>query len=169
MQKLENIFRLVFFLVFSAIGICAVALAVLGPEWKNLYQLNSAVRQIEQSNQKIEEIIKDHQILSAQISNDANILKRIAPLTLGEQPEGPNQPVAKITADTLARAKAILEQQQTQDNSDSPEVPKWLQRCTTVDGRIILFTAGSGLVVVSFACFGVKKSNIKNEKRRMTN
>jgi hypothetical protein len=166
MQKLENIFKLVFFLVFSATGICAVALAVLGPEWKSLYQLNSAIRQTEQGNQKIEEIIKDHQILSAQISKDANILKRIAPLTLGEHLEEPNQPVAKITADTLARAKAILEQQQTQDNSDSPEVPRWLQRCTTVNGRIILFAAGTGLVVVSFACFGGKKSNIKVKKEK---
>jgi hypothetical protein len=164
MQKLENTFRLVFFLVFSAIGICAVALAVLGPEWKSLYQLKDAIRQTEQSNRKIEEIIKDHQILSAQISNDANILKRIAPLTLGQQLQEPNQPVAKITADTLARAKAVLEQQQTQDSPDNPEVPKWLQRCTTVKNRITLFAAGAGLVAISFAYFGRKISNIKNEK-----
>jgi DNA-directed RNA polymerase sigma subunit (sigma70/sigma32) len=157
MQKLENIFRRVFFLVFSAAGICAVALTVLGPEWKSLYQMEAAVKQTEQNNRKIEEIIKDHQMLSAQISKDANILKRLAPLELGEQLDEPNQPVAKITADTLARAKAVLEQQQTQDDSDSSGVPKWLQRCTTAENRIILFAAGAGLVVISFACFGRKE------------
>jgi hypothetical protein len=148
-------------MVFSAAGICAVALAVLGPEWKNFYYLKAAVKQTEQNNQKIEEIIKDHQILTAQINADANILKRIAPVMLGVEPCEPNQPVAGITADTLLRAKAVLEQQQAQESSDNSEMPKWLQRCTTVENRIILFTAGAGLIVVSFACFakrGDKKS-----------
>jgi hypothetical protein len=161
MQKLEKIFRLLLFLVFGTAGICAVALAVLGPDWKSLYQLKAAIRETEQNNQKIEEIIKDHKILSAQIGSDANILKRIAPITLGQQPDEPNQPIAKITADTLARAKAVLEQQQTQDGSANPEVPKWLERCTTDGNRTILFAAGGGLVVVSFACFGGKKTNKK--------
>jgi hypothetical protein len=165
MQKLENIFRLFFFLVFCAAGTCAVALAVLGPEWKSLYQLKAAIRQTEQNNRKIEEIIKDHQILSAQITSDANILKRIAPVTLGQQLQDANQPVARITADTLARAKDIL-RQQTQDGSDSPEVPQWLQRCTAARNRIILFAAGTGLVVVSFACFGKRKSNVKMKKEK---
>jgi hypothetical protein len=155
-QKLEEIFRLFLFMVFSAIGLCAVALAVLGPEWKNLYRLNAAVNQTQQDNQKIEEIIKDHQILTALIKTDANILRRIAPVTLGIEPCEPNQPVAKITADTLARAKAALEQQ-TQENSDSSQVPDWLQRCTTAENRIILFAAGAGLVVVSFMCFAKRK------------
>jgi succinyl-CoA synthetase beta subunit len=157
-QKLEDISRLFFFLVFSTTGILSITLGVLGPEWKNLYEMHAAIRQTEQNNQKIEQIIKDHQILTAQIKADANMLMRIAPLTLGIQPKDPNQPIAKITADTLGRAKAILDQQ-SQDNPDSPEVPAWLQRCTTVNGRITLFAAGAGLIVVSFACFGKKKAN----------
>ena len=165
MQKLENISRLFFFLVFSAIGIFSITLGVLGPEWKNLYEINAAIRQTEQNNQKIEQIVKDHQILTAQINADANILMRIAPLTLGTPPKDPNQPVAKITADTLSRTKAILDQQ-PQDNPDSPEVPGWLQRCTTVNGRIILFAGGAGLVVVSFVCFGKKKLNTKVKKEK---
>lgn len=163
MQKLENILKLFCFLVFSAAGICAVELAVLGPEWKNLYEINAAIKQTEYDNSRIEEIIKDHQILSSQIEADANMLKRIAPLTAGEQFQGPNQPAAKITADTLARAKAIL-RQQTQDNSLGPEVPVWLQRCTATNGRVILFAAGTGLVVVSFACFGKKGSREKKKE-----
>lgn len=147
-------------MVFFAVGILSIALAVLGREWKSLYQLKAAVVQTEQNNRKIEDIIKDHQILSSQIEADANILRRIAPLTLGEQVQEPNQPAVKITADTLARAKAIL-RQQSQDNSLGPEVPAWLQRCTAANGRITLFAAGAGLVVVSFACFGKRKEKIR--------
>jgi hypothetical protein len=164
-QKLEDISRLFFFLVFCATGIFSITLGVLGPEWKNLYEMNAAIKQTEENNQKIEQIIKDHQILTGQIKTDANILMRIAPLTLGVQPAESNQPAAKITTDTLNRAKAILDQQ-PQDDSDNPEVPAWLQRCTTVNGRITLFAAGAGLVAVSFVCFGKKKLNTKVKKEK---
>lgn len=168
MQKLEEISRLFFFMVFSAAGVCAVALAVLSPEWKNLYHLKAAVRQTEQDNQKIEEIIRDHQILAAQINADTNILKRIAPVTLGVEPCEPNQPAVRITAGTLSRAKAILEQHEPQEDSDDSEVPKWLQRCAAVENRIMLFVAGAGLVVVSFVCFGRGKNRkAKAGKRKI--
>jgi hypothetical protein len=167
MSKLENIFRLFLFMVFSAIGICAVAMAVLGPGWGNLYQMNAAVKQTERNNQKIEEIIKDHQILTAQINSDANILRKIASITLGVEPCEPNQPVVKITADTLSRTKAIFEQQ-SQENSDDSQVPKWLQRCTTAENRIILFSAGAGLVVVSFACFGNRRDKKSKTAKHKT-
>jgi len=164
MQKKEKILRLFLFLVFSAAGILSIALAVLGPEWKNLYELNAAITQTQQSNLKIEEVIKDHQILISQINADANILKRIASLALGTSPQDTNQPAVKITQETLATAKAALQQQQTQDGSNGPKVPKWLERCTTDYGRITLFTAGGGLIIISFACFGKKKPKIKSDK-----
>ncbi len=156
MQRLEDIFRLFLFMVFSAVGICAVAMAVLAPEWKNLYDLESAVKQTERNNQKIEGIIKDHQILTAQIKTDANILKRIAPVTLGIDPCEPNRPAVKMTADTLSRAKTVL-QQQEQENTGSSNVPNWLARCTADENRTILFASGAGLIVVSFACFGKRR------------
>lgn len=153
-------------MVFSAIGICAVALAVLGQEWKGLYQLNVAVKQTQRNNQKIEDIIKDHQILTARIIADANILKRLAPVTLGVDPCEPNQPAVKITADTLARAKAVLEQQEPV-NSGNPEIPVWLARCTVDDNRLILFSAGAGLIAISFAFFGkIKNKKLKTVKRK---
>jgi hypothetical protein len=165
MQKMENILRLLLFLVFSAAGTLSIALAALGPEWKILYGLNAAITQTQQSNREIEEIIKDHQVLISQINTDPNILKRIAPLTLGAEPKDTNQPAAKITQETLARAKAVLQQQQTQNDPNGPKVPEWLERCTTDYGRITLFTAGCGLIIVSFACFGKKKAKIRNDKQ----
>jgi hypothetical protein len=165
MQKLEDIFRLILFMVSSAIGISAVALAFLAPEWENLYQLNAAVLQTQRNNQKIESIINDHQELTARISADPNILRRIAPVTLGIDPCEPNQPSVKMTADMLAGAKAVLQQQDGQD-SDNTQIPKWLARCTQDDNRIVLFSAGAGLIVVSFACFGRRKGNKEVKKQR---
>ena len=155
MQKLEAVLRLLLFMICSAAGILALSLAVLGPEWKSLYDTEAAVAQTERNNLKIEQIIKDHEILTEQIASDANILAKIAPLTLGSGTQDPNEPIAKITAETLSRAKAVLNRQ---DNTPGdPQVPIWLQRSTTKNNRIILFTCGAGLVIVSFACFGKMK------------
>lgn len=159
MHKAENIFRLFLFMVCSAAGILSITLSVLGPEWKSLYELKAAVIQTRQNNEKIEDIIEDHQILISQINADANILKRIAPLTLGTVPQESNQPVAKITQETLGKARAVLEQKP--QIFDYGQVPQWLERCTSRYGRITLFTAGSGLVVVSFVCFGNRKTELR--------
>jgi hypothetical protein len=163
MQKLEDIMRLFLFMISSAIGISAVAMAFLAPEWKGLYQLNAAVQLTEHNNQKIESIIKDHQELTARINADPNILRRIAPVTLGIDPCEPNQPSVEITDDTLCLAKSVLRQQDRED-SDNSKAPEWLVRCTDDNNRIVLFSAGAGLIVVSFACFGKKRGNRKAKK-----
>lgn len=150
-------------MICSAVGILAVSLAVLGPEWKGLYDIKAAVGQTEQDNIRIEQIIKDHEILTGQIETDPNILAKIAPITLGTT-EDSNEPAVKMTADTLTLAKAVLAQQE--NNPPTPQVPDWLQRSTTENNRIILFASGAGLVIVAFACFGRGKQNTKKSRKK---
>jgi len=158
-KKLEKFSRVVFFSLFSAIGIFAVALAVLGPEWKNLYKINVATKRAEQDNSKIEQIIQDHEVLIGKIDKDPNMLKRLAPATAGEKTEEANLPEVQITAQTLAQAKAAIEQMDSNENTkiSGEETPAWLERATSKVSRIILFAAGAGLVLVSFVCFNAKK------------
>lgn len=163
MQKLEDIFRFFLFMICFAAGLCAIALVFLGPEWQSLYQLKAAVQQTERNNKKIENIINDHKVLTSQINSDPEILKKIAPVTLGIDPCDANQPPVKITPETLAAAKSVLQQQE--QNSGNPSTPKWLLRCTTDENRIVLFSAGAGLIVVSFACFGKRKENKGTKKQ----
>ena len=162
MQKLEAILRLLLFVVCSAVGILSIALATLGHEWESLYDTKAAVIQTERNNVKIEQIIKDHEVLTGQIATDPNILAKIAPLTLGSDVNDPNERRANITAEMLDRAKAVLNSED--DAASLPQPPIWLQRSTTDENRIILFVCGAGLVVVSFACFGKMKKNksVKN-------
>ncbi|MBN1788764.1 MAG: hypothetical protein JW806_10290 [Sedimentisphaerales bacterium] len=159
---MEDISRLFFFLVFCAAGILSIGLAALGPEWKNLYELNSAIEQTRLSNEQIEKIISDHQVLISHINSDPNILKRIAPLSLGTEAVDGNNPAGQMTEQMLGRVRAVL--QQLDDRPKEAKVPKWLSRCTTEPGRAILFTCGGGLVVVSFACFSKKRMKIKNDE-----
>jgi hypothetical protein len=162
-QKLDAVLRLFLFMICSAVGILAFSLAVLGPEWKELYDIKAAVGQTEQDNLKIEQIIKDHEILTTQIETDPNILAKIAPITLGTGQDS-NERTVKMTADTLILAKAALAQQE--NNPPAPQVPDWLQRSTTKNNRTILFASGAGLVIVAFACFGREKQNVTKSRKK---
>ncbi|MDD5135433.1 MAG: hypothetical protein PHP01_08495 [Phycisphaerae bacterium] len=153
--------RLFLFMICSTAGILAFSLALFGPEWKELYHIEAAVEQAERDNLKIEQIVKDHEILTGQIEADPNILAKIAPITLGTGQDS-NAPAVKMTADTLVLAKAVLARQE--NNSPAAQVPAWLERSTTKDNRIILFASGAGLVIVAFACFGRGKQKRSRKK-----
>ncbi len=165
MKLLETFGRALFFSLFSAIGIFAVALAVLGPEWKNLYKIEAATKQSEQDNRQIQQIIEDHDVLVGKIHKDPNMLKRLAPEITSEKIEDANLPEVQITAEMLEQAKAAIEQMDSNENEKiSEEVPAWLERTTLKLSRIILFAAGAGLVLVSFVCFNAKKEKTLSEK-----
>jgi hypothetical protein len=159
MKNFEKFNRALFFSLFSAIGIFSLAMATLGPEWKNLYKVKSATKQVEQSNDRIEQLLEDHEVLIGRINKDPEMLKRLAPVTLGETSKDANQPDVKITADTLYRAKEALAEASDEENpkGSEQEIPAWLQRATSDQSRMVLFVAGGGLVLVSFVCFGAKK------------
>jgi TolA-binding protein len=159
MKNFEKFNRALFFSLFSAIGLFSLALATLGPEWKNLYKVKSATKQVEQNNGRIEQLLEDHEVLIGRINKDPEMLKRLAPVTLGEKSRDANQPDVKMTADTLDRAKEALAESTDEENpkGSEQEIPVWLQRATSDQSRMVLFVAGGGLVLVSFVCFGAKK------------
>lgn len=151
MNYFEKFYRAALFSVCAALGILAITVAVLGPEWKNYYKLKAATIQSEKSNEKITQLLTDHQDLINLIKSDPNVLMRLAPVELGIDPNDPNTISAKITKDSLLKAKAVLEQ--ADDQTYAELVPNWLVRATLYSSRIILFSAGAGLILVAFVCF----------------
>ena len=125
---------------------------MLTQEWVDLYTIKSKAHHIEQANLKIEALNRDHQTLIGQIRSDPNILKRLDTVVLGTLPAEANSPVPAVTTQQLQKAKAVL----AEDDSEQPDItpPRWLARCNSRQSRLILFIAGSGLILVSFACFG---------------
>jgi glycine cleavage system regulatory protein len=148
----EKFYRAMFFSVCSAIGVLAVTLAVLGPEIKFLYSIKSATIRSEQNNEKITQLLSDHQELINLINTDPNVLKRLAPVELGQEVNEPNSIAAQITADSLAYAKIVVEETEAQTTNE-PQIPAWLLRATVTSSRTVLFAAGAGLILVSFVCF----------------
>ncbi len=159
----EKFYRAVFFSLFSLIGILSVSLAILGPEWKHLYRIKAATVHSEQGNAKIEQLLDDHQSLINLIKSDPNVLMRIAPAELGEMPGDPNAFVTKLSSDALSQAKAVIEQTAAENAAESTQIPQWLLRATLDSSRIILFTAGAGLILVSFVCFSTPAGKSKKD------
>ena len=161
----EKFYRAVFFSIFAAVGILAVSLAVLGPEWKNLYKIKAAAAISEQNNTKITRLLADHQELISLINTDPNVLRRLAAVELGRDVNEPNAIAAQITADFLSQAKVVVDEMENPDIA-VPQAPYWLIRATLSSSRVVLFASGAGLILVSFVCFSTPEQKTARKSDR---
>mgnify|MGYP001247370282 CR=1 FL=1 len=165
MENFEKFYRAALFSVCSAIGILAIALAAIGPEWKNYYKIKAAAVQSEKNNAKIAQLLADHDELIKLINTDPNILTRLAPIELGIEPNDPNTVAPVLTSDYLAQARVVVEQSFS-DKITGEQIPSWLLRATLNSSRIVLFASGAGLMLVSFVCFSAPASNAHSPRRK---
>ena len=157
--------RALFFIIFSSAGIIATGLSILIPEYDRLYELRETLAEVQQSNKMIAQLIIDHEELISHIRSDPNMLQKLGPVTLGQSINDSNVPFAKVTSEKLKMAKEVLTSDSIADNTISPTRPRWLIRCSTRHYRMILFIAGAGLIIVSFACF-CKRTETKKKKSK---
>jgi hypothetical protein len=151
----QGIVHFLLFVVFFSIGAAALAGAVLCNDLIQYCQNQQLVKEAERSLERLDSLNKEYDALLEQLENDPNLLKRIAPATLGTQPEDPNAIYPKARARELALARKALV---AQAGETSPEeaVPRWLQRCSDPSRKLGLFVAGAGLVLISLVFFTPK-------------
>ncbi|MHC4520238.1 MAG: hypothetical protein ACYTAS_16730 [Planctomycetota bacterium] len=151
----QGIVHFLLFVVFFSIGAAALGGAVLCDDLILYCQNRQLVREAERSLERLESLNREYDALLAQLERDPNLLKRIAPATLGTEPEDPNAVYPRARARELALArKALLDQA----GEAPPEevVPHWLQRCSEPSRKLGLFVAGAGLVLISLVLFTPK-------------
>jgi hypothetical protein len=148
----QSIFHVFFFVLFFSFGAGALGVAVLCDDFVQYCRNKHLVREAESSVQRLQSLNADYDGLLEQLESNPDLLKRIAPVTLGTQPDDPCAIYPKARAQELAVARKALLAQADQDQADAP-VPVWLQRCSEPTKRIILFIAGAGLVLISLVCF----------------
>ena len=151
MQR-QGILHLLLFVIFFSIGAGALGVAVLCDDLVRYCRNKHLVTEAERSLQRLESLNAEYDALLDQLENDPDVLKRIAPATLGTQPEDPNAVYPKARAHELAAARKALIDQADQEMTEAP-IPKWLRRCSEPAKRIVLFIAGAGLVLISLVCF----------------
>lgn len=148
----QGIFHLFFFVVFFSIGAVALGAAVLCDDFVRYCRNEHLVREAQLSVQRLKSLNADYDGLLEQLEKNPDLLKRIAPATLGTEPDDPNAIYPKARAQELAVARKALTEPADREQTDAP-VPAWLQRCSEPTKRIVLFIAGAGLVLISLVSF----------------
>jgi len=149
---MQGFLHLLFFVAFFSIGAAALGGAVLCDDLIQYWRNQHLVEEAEASLHQLESLNAEYDALLERLENDPNLVKRIAPVTLGTQRTDPNAIYPKARAKELAVArKALLEK--TDDQAAEASIPRWLQRSSDPAKRLILFIAGAGLIVISLVCF----------------
>jgi hypothetical protein len=158
----RNVIRTILFIIFFSIGAASLGISILCDDLVQYYRNRQFLRVTRQSVNRLKSLNTDYDVLLEQLEKDPNLVKRLAPATLGTEPEDANAVYPRATPEQLAAArKALMED--TNDQSAGPMLPRWLTRCSEPRRRMALFVAGSVLILISFACFTPVKQTPQKE------
>jgi len=161
MYKLVLTIRFILFAVFFLVGAGAIVLSLLcEPELKEYYESRAYLNEIQEQNNKIEDLTRKSEAQIALIESEPNILERLSPLTFGRKPQAPDTAFPQSDNEALRnQTEELLSQIQEKPASDP--VPNWLNRVLDRKTRRGLFGAGAGLILITFIFF---TSNNKNDR-----
>ena len=156
--------RAFLFVVFFSIGAAAMCGAILLDDVLSYHHNKQLLKTTEISLKRLESLITDYDALLQQLEKDPNLINRIGPAVLGTEPAEANAVYPKVTAQQLDAARQALTEDMNQQTTE-PELSNWLARCSKPPQRIVLFSAGAFLILVSFVWFG-PTGRQKPEKQR---
>ncbi|MFH1369941.1 MAG: hypothetical protein ABII09_01440 [Planctomycetota bacterium] len=152
----ERVIRAVAFVVFFSIGAAVLSATVLCDVFLEYFHNRSLLKQAEEGFKKIENLDADYDVVIGQLEGDPCQLARLAPATLGIEPNEPNTVFPRASADKLAAAREALSEEPEEPVGDEA-IPEWLGLCCQWPRRHILFFCGAALVLISFIFFGPAK------------
>ena len=165
---MQNVIRTRLFVVFFSIAAATLSISVLCDDVVRYYQNKHFLKTAEQSLSRLKSLTADYEALLESIKKDPELLKRIAPATLGVSPADPNVIYPKVKAEQLAAARKALADDD-KENQTELQLPNWLIRCSSPRRRGALFAASAALIVVSFTCFRpVKQIDGKQQEVRQS-
>jgi ABC-type Fe3+-siderophore transport system permease subunit len=144
--------RTIAFVVFFSVGAAVLSATVMCDDLLDYFYNKDLLAQVEGHLKKLESLDADYNALLTQFEGDPCQLARLAPATLGIEPNEPNTAYPRATANKLAAARRALSEGPSQPDDEG--VPKWLCLCCRWPRRHILFFCGGALVLVSFLFFG---------------
>jgi len=154
----RNVIRTILFVIFFSIGVASLGVSILCDDLVQYYRNRQLLRVTQQSVERLKFLNTDYDILLEQLEKDPNLVKRLAPATLGTEPEDANAVYPIAPPEQLAVAHEALKENQN-DQSDGAMLPRWLTRCSEPHRRMTLFVAGSVLILISFTCFTPAKQH----------
>ncbi len=157
MQR-QNILQTLLFVVFFSIGAAALSVSVLCDDLVRYYTDRQLLKADGASLNRLESLKADYDAVLEQVKKDPNLIKRIAPATLGTEPDDEETIYPKATAEQLDAARKVLTEDSDRQVNESM-IPVWLARCSKPLRRFILFLSGAFLILISFVCFNPAKQS----------
>ncbi|MHC4075539.1 MAG: hypothetical protein ACYSRR_00200 [Planctomycetota bacterium] len=146
-----------FFVVFFTIGSIALAVAVLYNDLLGYYRNKQLLEIAGGVIERLEVLNNDYDALLEHIRKDPNFSKRLAPVILGTERQGQKETIyPAVTAEQLNAVRIALTED-TNQPGPGKNLPRWLMRCGQPYRRVMLFTAGCCLILISFIWFGSGK------------
>jgi hypothetical protein len=151
----QKIVHFLLFVIFFSVGAGALGAAALCDDlivhWRN----EQLVKEAQLALERLRSLNEEYDALIKELQDDPNLLRRIAPATLGTLPEDPNAVYPRARARELAMARRALIDRAERESNEAV-LPEWLERCSEPRRRIALFLAGAGLVLISLVFFTPK-------------
>jgi hypothetical protein len=151
MQR-QVIIRVLLFVFFFSVGAAVLSGSVLCDDLVRYYQNELWLRQSQELLERLKALDADYDALLRQLEDDPNFVRRIAPATLGTEPEEEDTVYPEVTAEQLEAARRILTAGDEKEPDESG-VPDWIIRCSRPPQRTALFVSGAFLILISFICF----------------
>jgi hypothetical protein len=149
----QEVLRVLFFVVFFAIGAASLSGAIVCDELLNYYRNRQVLKSAEENTDRLKSLIADYNVLLQQFEDNPKIFERIAPAMLGTESADSNAVYPKATAELLAETKTAMAEESAK-KSEEPAIAHLLARCNQPFHRAALFLAGAFLIIISFVCFG---------------
>ena len=159
----QNVIRAFLFVVFFSVGAAALGGSILCEDLARHYRNKHFLKQAKELSERLDSLNADYDALLRRLEEDPNLIKRIAPVTLGSEREDAQTVYPKATAEQLIAARKVLVAEVKKDPNE-PVMPRWLVRCSEPRRRIMLFVCGAALILISFVCFGPVKGAYEEEE-----
>ncbi|MHC4114764.1 MAG: hypothetical protein ACYSSL_05530, partial [Planctomycetota bacterium] len=104
----QEILRVLFFVVFFAIGAASLSGAIVCDELLDYYRNRQILKSAEENTDRLKSLIADYNVLLQQFEDNPKIFERIAPAMLGTESADSNAVYPKATAELLAATKTAL-------------------------------------------------------------
>jgi hypothetical protein len=154
----QKILRTILFAVFFCIGAVGLSVSVLCEDLLRYYRNSATLKNAEETLERLKSLNEDYEALLLQLNQDPNLLKRVKAITLRNSTPEPNTVYPEVTPEQLEAARQAL-MADTENKTNQPITPIWLQRSSRQPQRTALFIAGAFLIVISFVCFRTGKQD----------
>ena len=155
----ETINRLIIFFIFFAAGLSVMMVSLLFNDYYAYYQNKLVLAEAKRNVDKLKSLNDDYNDLLRQLRSDEQVGRRLVAATFGVEPKEQGVAYPRETIAQLTAARLSLMEETERQSQEEAALPVWLERCKAPNKRLIIFIAGTVLILIAFIYFGPQFKN----------